>query len=84
MVFSIGITLLVITVLVFFLLTFTYTDLSNIATNTFQTDVPLAKYAKLPWVWALILAGLILFLFFVTQGGSPGSNESDMEQGIPK
>ena len=80
-VFSVGITILVLAVLLMFFLTFSNKELLDIGTKGIYTDVANAKYVAQPWVWSLILAFLILFLFFVTKGGDAGKMEEDSEEG---
>lgn len=80
-VFSVGITVLVIAILLMFILTFSNKELLNIGTKGIYTDVANASYVSQPWIWSLILAFLVLLLFFITKGGDPKSMESDSEEG---
>ena len=80
-VFSVGIKILVIAILAMFLLTFSNKELLDIGTKGVYTDVANAKYVSQPWIWSLILAFLVLLLFFITKGGDPTTMNPDSEEG---
>lgn len=49
--------------------------------DTFSKQEIAPWYAQ-PWVWALVAAVVILFIFMITNGGKKKNMEHDSERGI--
>lgn len=55
-------------------------DRAKVATEGFWTEEPYAWYAQ-PWVWALIVGGVVMVIFVVTKGGRKSRMEPESEEG---